>query len=161
AAAAARRRCRAEVRAHVPAALADGDAVAAPALTPRYPPRAPMVVATYLLAALAVLRAADSFCCHRLAPHLPPYMQARAELVAARLRGPVGAVLFAVVPNARCEGHWFVALLGVLALDLLLWIVDVCLEVSSRRELGGLPRGEALLHLLLAIGWGALVHAVL
>ena len=120
-----------------------------------------MVVATYLLAALAVLRAADGLCCHVLAHHLRHFVPARGELVVHLLRGPLWAALFAAVPNCRCEGRWFVALLAVFAADLLLALVDCWLESRSRRELGGLPRGEAMLHLLLAMTWGALVFAVL
>jgi hypothetical protein len=119
-----------------------------------------MTLASYLLFAMGLLGAADILCFHMLAHGLRAHPPARFELVTHFLRGPTYAVLFALVPNFAFHGAWFGVLLGVLAFDLAISIADFWCEPESRRALGGLPRGEYVLHVLLAMFFGALVLAV-
>lgn len=120
-----------------------------------------MVAASYLLFALGVLGAADIRFFHTNAHHLHEHAPARAELVTHFLRGPTYFLLFLLVPNFTFHGTAFVLLLVLLAFDLAISIADFWLEPDSRRALGGLPRGEYLLHVLLAMLFGAMVAAVI
>ncbi|MBL8680424.1 MAG: hypothetical protein JNK05_14700 [Myxococcales bacterium] len=52
-------------------------------------------------------------------------------------------------------------ILGILALDLVNSALDVALEEASRAPLGGLPRGEYLLHFLGTFGSGLVAAAYL
>ncbi len=119
-----------------------------------------MLIPTWLLLALGVLGATDIWLFHRRAHHLHEHRPARAELVTHALRGPTYALLFAIVPNATFAGAWLWALLALLAFDLAISIADFWLEPASRQALGGLPRGEYLLHVLLAMLFGALVTSI-
>lgn len=120
-----------------------------------------MLTATWLLLLMGLLGATDIALFHARAHRLRHHAPARAELITHALRGPTYCLLFAVVPNATFAGGWFLALLAVLAFDLAISIADFWLEPDSRRALGGLPRGEYLLHVVLAMLFGALVAAVL
>ena len=109
---------------------------------------------------MGFLGAADILFFHKLAHDLHSHRPARAELITHSLRGPTYAFLFAMVPNFEFDGAWFVALMAVLAFDLAISIADFWIEPTSRCALGGLPRGEYLLHVFLAMCFGALVYAV-
>jgi len=119
-----------------------------------------MMLPCYLLLALGLLGAADILFFHTLAQRLHDHRPARAELFTHFLRGPTYALLFAGLPNFEFQGAWFWALAALLALDLGISVADFWLEPESRKALGGLPRGEYLLHVLIAMLYGALVLAV-
>jgi hypothetical protein len=120
-----------------------------------------MTVASWILLAMGVLGALDILLFHTWTHRLRERQESRAELVTHFLRGPTYAVLFFGVPNLRLEGAWFAVLLAVLAFDLAISIADFWLEPSSRASVGGLPRGEYVLHILLAMLFGGLVVIVL
>ncbi|MCA8975685.1 MAG: hypothetical protein KDC98_13265 [Planctomycetes bacterium] len=120
-----------------------------------------MVVPSYLLCLLGILGAADIWLFHTRAQHLHDHPPARAELVTHFLRGPTYFVLFLAVPNFSFHGAWFVGLVLLLVFDVGISIADFWLEPESRRALGGLPRGEYLLHVVMAMLFGALVADVL
>jgi hypothetical protein len=109
---------------------------------------------------MGVLGALDILLYHMLAHGLRQRPESRAELVTHFLRGPTYAALFFAVPNLRLEGAWFVALIAVLVFDFAISIADFWLEPASRASDGGLRRGEYVLHVLLAMAFGALVYAV-
>lgn len=119
-----------------------------------------MLVATYLLLAMAALGGADILLFHTLAQGIRSHPASRSELWAHALRGPTYLALFVAVPNLRLDGAWFVALLALLAFDLALSLWDFSVERSSRAALGGLTSGEYVLHVLLAILFGALVTSI-
>lgn len=110
---------------------------------------------------MGVLGATDIVLFHVRAHALRSRPESRAELVTHFLRGPTYAALFAVVPNFDLRGGWFAGLLALLVFDALISLVDFWLEPDSRRSAGGLPRGEYVLHVVLAALFGALVFAVL
>lgn len=120
-----------------------------------------MLVASWLLFVLGLLGATDIWLFHHRAHHLHDHPPARAELVTHFLRGPTYALLFAAVPNLEFAGLAAWALLFVLAFDLAISIADFWLEPASRAGRGGLPRGEYLLHVLMAMLFGALVAVVI
>ncbi len=118
-----------------------------------------MILPSYLLFAIGVLGAADILFFHTLTQRLHGHRPARAELVTHFLRGPTYALLFLGVPNFEFHGAWFWGLAALLAFDLAISVADFWLEPESRRALGGLPRGEYLLHVLIAMCFGALLMA--
>jgi hypothetical protein len=119
-----------------------------------------MIVASCVLSAIGIAGAVDIALYHTLAHDLRRCADCRAELVTHALRGPTYALLFVLVPNASFHGVWFAALSALLAFDFCISVADFLLEHASRRRLGGLPTGEYLLHVVIAILYGALVAAV-
>lgn len=119
-----------------------------------------MGTASWLLLAMAVLGGADILLFHSISHSLRQHPPARVELVPHALRGPTYLLLFLGVPNLRLDGAWFGVLLTVLALDLALSIWDFAVEHRSRRVLGGLTGGEYVLHVILAILFGALLSTI-
>ena len=120
-----------------------------------------MLAASWLLVLLGVLGASDIWLFHTRAHHLHDHAPARAELVTHFLRGPTYFLLFLFVPNFGFHGGAMLALLALLAFDVAISIADFWLEPASRRELGGLPRGEYVLHVVMAMLFGALVATVI
>ncbi|QDV09998.1 hypothetical protein Poly30_55590 [Planctomycetes bacterium Poly30] len=119
-----------------------------------------MTHACMILFIMGVLGATDIVVFHVAAHDLRNRPESRAELVTHFLRGPTYAALFFVLPNFTLNGGWFVALLALLVVDALISVVDFWLEPESRRTAGGLPRGEYLLHVILAGLFGALVAVI-
>lgn len=119
-----------------------------------------LLAASYMLLSLGLLGATDIWLFHTRAHHLHDHPPARAELVTHFLRGPTYFLLFLLVPNFSFHGAAFVALLVLLAFDFAISVADFWLEPSSRRDLGGLPRGEYLLHVIMAMLFGSMVAAV-
>ena len=119
-----------------------------------------MIVPAWLLLGLGVLGAADVWLFHKRAHDLHAHAPARGELVTHFLRGPTYCALFLLVPNFTFRGGALLGLLTLLLVDLGISIADFWLEPDSRRAKGGLPRGEYLLHVLMAMLFGSLVAAV-
>ena len=119
-----------------------------------------MEVATYILFGLGCLGATDIALYHSFSHGIRSHPDSRAELVVHSLRGPTYATLFLVIPNLMLQGFYFWCLLALLAFDVLISIIDFALERESRRLLGGLPSGEYVLHIIIAMLFGGLVTAV-
>jgi hypothetical protein len=98
---------------------------------------------------------------HTIAQSIRRHPAARQELIAHALRGPTYAALFVLVPNCVMQGAWFWALVSLLAFDLAISLWDFAIEGKSRAFFGGLPTGEYVLHVLIAMVFGALITAVL
>lgn len=119
-----------------------------------------MELASWILLAMGVLGALDILLFHMMGQNLRGRVESRAEFVTHFLRGPTYFALFLLVPNSAPSGWAAWVLLGVLAFDVAISVADFWLEPASRRSAGGLPRGEYLLHVLLAMCFGALVLTV-
>ncbi len=119
-----------------------------------------MQTATYLLLILGVLGAADIALYHSISHGIRSHADSRHELVVHSLRGPTYFALFLLVPNVAMRGAWFWALIGLFVVDLGISIWDFLIEKKSRRQLGGLPSGEYVLHIVMAMVFGALVASV-
>ena len=120
-----------------------------------------MEIATYLLLALGLLGATDVFLFHTIAHGLRRHPDSRWELVTHSLRGPTYCALFLVVPNFQMQGTWCWMLVGLLVVDVGISVWDFWLERRSRDQLGGLPTGEYLLHMVMAMVFGAMVISIL
>jgi hypothetical protein len=95
-----------------------------------------------------------------LAHGIRSHPDSRLELVIHSLRGPTYALLFLVVLNIVLYGLFFWFLIGLFAVDIAISIADFAVERESRRFLGGLPSGEYVLHIIIAMMFGALVTSV-
>jgi hypothetical protein len=120
-----------------------------------------VAAASYILFVLGCLGATDIVLYHSIAHGIRRHPDARRELVVHALRGPTYAALFVCVPNVAMHGVYFVAFLGLLAFDGAISIWDFAIEPDSRRFLGGLPAGEYVLHVVIAMLFGALVTTIL
>lgn len=119
-----------------------------------------MEAATYMLLALGILGAIDLLLFHTIAHGIRRHRPSRAELMAHSLRGPVYALLFVLIPNFACNGAWYWALLGLLLFDLAVSLFDFAVEKQSRSLLGGLPTAEYILHMIMAMLFGAMVATI-
>ncbi|WP_278466343.1 hypothetical protein [Gimesia maris] len=119
-----------------------------------------MEAATYILFGLGCLGATDIALYHSFSHGIRSHPDARGELVVHSLRGPTYAALFLVIPNLVLQGFYFWCLLALFVFDVLISIVDFALERESRRLLGGLPSGEYVLHIIIAMLFGGLLTAV-
>ncbi|MCI0335000.1 MAG: hypothetical protein L0228_17470 [Planctomycetes bacterium] len=119
-----------------------------------------MEVATWLLLVIGILGAADIALYHAASHGIRSHPDSRAELVIHSLRGPTYATLFLFVPNFALRGAYFWALVGWLIVDVAISIVDFAMERESRRFFGGLPSGEYVLHVVIAMVFGAFVASI-
>lgn len=120
-----------------------------------------MEVSTYILFVLGTLGATDILLYHSIAHGIRDHADSRSELIVHSLRGPTYALLFVLIPNIALHGTFFWLLIGLFGVDVAISIVDFALERRSRAYLGGLPTGEYILHIVLAMLFGALVTSVL
>lgn len=119
-----------------------------------------MEAATWILFALGCLGAADIAIFHSVAHGIRTHPDSTMELVTHSLRGPTYAALFVLIPNCVMEGMYAWLLLGLFVFDFAISIWDFSLEARSRRFLGGLPNGEYVLHIVIAMLFGALATLV-
>jgi hypothetical protein len=116
-----------------------------------------MIVANYLLLALGVMGATDILLYHSVSHGIRAHQESRSELITHALRGPTYAVLFLVTPNSEMRGAWAIFFMALLLFDVGISIADFWLERASRAAFGGLPSGEYVLHMLMAMVFGAFV----
>lgn len=119
-----------------------------------------MEVAPWLLFTVGVLGATDIALYHSASHGIRSHPDSRAELIVHSLRGPTYGALFLVVPNFALHGAFFWALVGLLVFDVAISIVDFAIERESREFFGGLPSGEYVLHVLIAMVFGGFVAAI-
>lgn len=120
-----------------------------------------MQAATYILFVMGLLGAADILLYHSISHGIRSHVDSRLELVTHSLRGPIYAALFVLVPNFTMQGAWFWVLMGILLADVGVSLADFLLERPSRAFFGGLPTGEYVLHIAMAMLFGALVTSLL
>ncbi len=116
-----------------------------------------MESATWTLLVLGLLGAADIAIYHTIAHGIRSHRDSAAELVTHAWRGPTYAALFLLVPNFQLHGLFALLLLALLGFDVAISIWDFSLESTSRRALGGLPSGEYVLHMVMAMIFGGLI----
>ena len=119
-----------------------------------------MEIPTYTLFLLGCLGAMDIALFHSVSHGIRSHADSVNELVTHSLRGPTYAALFLLVPNFELHGLFAWGLMALFVFDVGISIWDFSLEQGSRRFLGGLPSGEYVLHMLMAIVFGALVTSI-
>src|SRR5436309_14709526 len=120
-----------------------------------------MEIPSYLLFLLGCLGAADIAIFHSVAHGIRSHPDSAGELITHSLRGPTYAALFVLIPNFAMQGLFAWGLLALFVLDVAISIWDFSLEQGSRRFLGGLPSGEYVLHMVMAMAFGGLVVSFL
>lgn len=120
-----------------------------------------MLTASLLLLLIGALGAFDVVWFHDKHARLVERAECRREAWVHVARGPVYALQFALLPNVRFHGAWFLALVLLFVVDAAVAALDVLIEPSSRRAQGGLPAGEYFMHVLLSVLVGAMIHASL
>lgn len=114
-----------------------------------------MSLAVVLLLLSMCIGAFDTFYFHIYRCRLYAHPEARAENLFHGLRALVFVVFFLLLLDVRATGaFWWLFPLSVLA-ELGVSAGDVLLETTSRKNLGGLPRGEYVLHVILPLVVGA------
>jgi hypothetical protein len=112
-------------------------------------------LAVMLLVVSMCLGAFDTFYFHIYRCRLYAHPEARTENLFHGLRALVFGGFFLLLLNVRATGaFWWLFPLSVLA-ELVISAGDVLLETTSRKGLGGLPRGEYVLHVILPLVVGA------
>ncbi len=119
-----------------------------------------MIAAGGLLLLIGLLGAFDVFVFHRRQARLVERKAARREAWLHVARGIVYTLQFALVPNVRFAGAWYAAFVALFVLDAAIAVADVLAEPASRREVGGLPRGEYLAHIVLSVMVGAMLMSL-
>jgi len=119
-----------------------------------------MLASGFLLLVIGALGAFDVFYFHRRHARLTERRAARCEAWLHVARGVVYTVQFAAVPNVRFGGAWYAAFVALYAADVAIAVADVLCEPEARREVGGLPRGEYLAHIVLSVLVGALLWSL-
>lgn len=105
------------------------------------------ITATVLLAAFSVLAMFDGVYLHLMRYKLYAHAESRAEHISHTVR----AALFPAILGTLYLGGsdtWFYIGLALVALDILVLGADAYMEKDSRAFMGGLPRWEYIVHLL-------------
>jgi phosphatidylglycerophosphate synthase len=118
------------------------------------------MLASILLFSIGILGATDMSFYHSVAHGIRQHQDSKLELYIHSLRGLTYTALFIIVPNFECHGIYFWGLIAILFIDLLISIADFAIERKSREGLGGLPSGEYVLHILIAMLFGAFVTTI-
>ena len=119
-----------------------------------------MLTASCFLIAIGLLGAFDIAWFHTWRGQLTRRAECRSESVVHVARGFVYAAQFLVVPNLRFHGRWHLALVALFVVDAAIAVTDVLLEPGSRAKQGGLRPAEYLIHIVLSVLVGGLLHAV-
>lgn len=109
-----------------------------------------MSAATVPLAIIVVaapLGALDVLYFHVWKFRLYARLSARAEVMTHIVRSVLVGSTVLLLVTRELHGAWVVGMVGVFALDLVNDLADTALEKDSRREFGGLPRSESMIHI--------------
>ena len=116
-----------------------------------------MSTAFWLLAAQGLLGGIDNIWNHEWRARLPSSPQARRELRLHALRGLIYGPVFLAFAWVELRGLYAIALLSVLAIELIITLADFVEEDRSR----GLSAQERILHAILTLSYGAFLALIL
>ncbi len=119
-----------------------------------------MLASGLLLLAIGLLGAFDVFYFHQARARITERREARREAWIHVARGVVYTLQFVAVPNLRFAGAWYGVFIALYATDAAIAVADILCEPAARREVGGLPRGEYLAHIVLSVLVGALLWSL-
>lgn len=100
-----------------------------------------------LLTLFGILGMYDGFYLHIFKYKLYEHEESKKEHLTHTIRG----VLFPCILYCSYLAHgkaWFIAGLVLLGIDIIVTVIDAYMEGDSRKFMGGLPRGEYIIHLL-------------
>ena len=119
-----------------------------------------METAFYLLLVVGTLGAFDVVYFHTLKCRLHARPECQREVLLHTLRHAVYGLQFLFIANLRLHGAALLALGGLYLADVFIAWADVWEETDSRRALGGLPRGEYFMHIVLSVLVGCYLTCV-
>lgn len=121
-----------------------------------------MNAALWLLAALGILGAFDTFYYHEWRARLPAQGElASPELKLHAARDFFYAVLFCTLPWLAWCGAWVWVLVAVIVIEIILTLWDFVVEIAVRKPLGGDYPGERVAHAFMGIVYGATVACLI
>lgn len=117
-----------------------------------------MTIVLALLLVNAVLGAWDTLWYHEYRARLTQRIEHTAtELKLHAARDAIYSVIYLVLSSWR-PGGWLVAALGLaLAAEIVITLTDFVIEDRDRPAIGGIAKGERILHTLMAIVYGAML----
>lgn len=118
------------------------------------------ILPSALLFVIGFLGATDVLLYHSVSHGIRTHPDSKIELIFHALRGPTYAFLFIIIPNFLLCGIWYWILVLILVFDVAISIADFWVEEKSRDFLGGLPSGEYVLHMIIAMIFGAFFLSV-
>jgi hypothetical protein len=118
-----------------------------------------MAVVLYLLCLFGALGSLDIIYYHLFRFRLYQSASSRGEQITHLLRLILFPLMMGWVLWVQASGWLSVGLFLLVAFDLLNGLLDAYLEPQSRKPMGGLPRGEYLLHMVLMGVAGAVLLA--
>jgi hypothetical protein len=119
-----------------------------------------MIAALTLMVLQGALGTFDTVYYHEYKARLPAGgARTRPELWLHAARDMVYAILFATLPSMAWCGAWAWALIGLVAFEIIVTMVDFAVEVRVRVPIGVLP-GERVTHGLMAIVYGAVLASL-
>jgi hypothetical protein len=120
-----------------------------------------MKAAFYLLTLVGLIGSYDVLYWHWYRLRLFSLPAARWENLTHALRALLFAVMMLVVLHVDARGWWWPLYPLVLAFEVTNTMADVILEPRSRRDIGGLPAPEYIIHIFLSIMTGAALASVI
>ncbi|MEW6058262.1 MAG: hypothetical protein AB1540_16790 [Bdellovibrionota bacterium] len=108
----------------------------------------PNTLPLVLLSVAAVVGGVDMIYYHLYKFKLYKQPSARGEMITHLARDLIMGIGVFIFVRYTPKGGWFYFVGFLLVLDLINSVVDVLMESKSRAPLGGLPRGEYLVHIL-------------
>lgn len=120
-----------------------------------------MRAAFYLLTLVGLIGSYDVLYWHWYRLRLFRLPAARWENLTHAIRALLFAVMMLVVLHVDARGWWWPLYPLVLASEVTNTMADVILEPRSRRDIGGLPAPEYIIHIFLSIMTGAALASVI
>src|SRR5580658_1480234 len=111
-----------------------------------------MLVGLWFLLLQAILGFFDTVWYHEWRARLPIRCpEVRTELFLHGARNLIYALLFVILPNFELHGKWAVALLVLIAAEVVITLSDFVVEARVRKFIGGVYLGERVTHALLGV----------
>jgi hypothetical protein len=120
-----------------------------------------MLTVLTLLAVQGGIGAFDTLFYHEWRARLPGNPSAAPELRIHAIRDFLYAGLFATLPWLEWHGFAVLALLAILAAEIVLTMTDFVVEIRVRKPLGDVFAGERITHAVMAIIYGAMLANLL
>jgi hypothetical protein len=120
-----------------------------------------MEAAFYLLTIVGILGSYDVLYWHWYRLKLFQYPESRMENVTHAIRALLFALMMLMVLHVDARGWWWPIYPVLLAGEVTNTVADVLLEPKSRRNIGGLPPVEYVIHIILSILTGGALASVI
>jgi len=119
-----------------------------------------MEIAFWLLMIIGHLGFFDMMYYHTYKCRLHDHPECRPEVITHTCRHIIYALQFFMIAHLRFYGWALLLLLLVYIIDAIIAWTDVWLEKDSREKLGGLHKGEYLMHIILSVLVGAYLCSI-